>query len=129
MTIAASGDTVIYDLGNGRYHTADVVVSVDRSGNAVGQTPLSAGTDRSGSITLGGTAQVLATANTVRVALTGQNIDASEDLWINEIGGAAAANTAGSYRVPANGYFSIDTNRAISVVAATTGHKWTAVEL
>jgi hypothetical protein len=36
---------------------------------------------------------VLAAANTSRISLTGQNIDATEDMWINEIGGTATANT------------------------------------
>lgn len=96
---------------------------------AVTQGYLGTGTDRSSSITLGGTAQVLAAANTTRLALIGQNIDPSEDMWINEVGGTATANTAGSVLVPAKATFSIDTSRAISIVAATTGHKWTAVEL
>jgi hypothetical protein len=129
MTIAASGDTVLYDLGNGRYRNADVVVSVDRNGNPIGTAPLASGTDRSGSITLGGTAQVLAAANTSRISLTGQNIDATEDMWINEIGGTAAASTVSSYVVPPRATFSIATNRAISIVAATTGHKFTATEI
>jgi hypothetical protein len=129
MTIGASGDTVGYDAGNGRYQTAALVVSVDRSGNPTGAAPLGAGTDRSGSITLGGTAQVLAAANTSRLTLVGQNIDPAEDMWINEVGGTATANTAGSTLVPAKATFSIDTTRAISIVAATTGHKFTAVEL
>lgn len=89
---------------------------------------LTAGTDRSGSITTGGTAQALAIANASRLALFGQNISA-EDMWINEIGGTAAANTAGSYKIAAGNSFSISTNRAVSVVAATTGSKFTATEL
>jgi hypothetical protein len=130
MTIAATGDTVTYDLGNGRYRNADVIVSVDRSGNSTGAAaPLGSGVDRSGTITLGGTAQTLSAANTSRISLTGQNIDATEDLWINEIGGTAAANTAGSYVVPPRATFSIATQRAVSVVAATTGHKFTATEI
>ena len=98
-------------------------------GTTVGSGPLSAGTDRSGSITVGGTAQVLAAANTSRIALVGQNIDPSEDMWLNEVGGNATANTAGSILVPAKATFSVDSNRAISIVAATTGHKFTAIEL
>ena len=96
---------------------------------AVSSAPLPAGTDKSGSITTGGTAQVLAAANTARIALSGQNIDATADLWINEIGGTAAANTAGSFKVAAGCTFSISTNRAISIVGATTGQKFTATEV
>lgn len=89
---------------------------------------LSSGTDRSGSITAGGTAQTLAAANTSRRSLQGQNISTA-DLWINEIGGTAAVDTAGSYKIIANATFAISTTRAISIIGATTGQKWTATEL
>lgn len=88
---------------------------------------LPAGTDRSGSITTGGAAQQLAAANTTRQSLTGQNIS-SGDLWINEIGGTAAVDTAGSYKVAAGSAFSVSTNRAISIIGATTGQKFSATE-
>lgn len=90
-------------------------------------TTLTAGTDSSGSITTGGTAQALAAANTARRGLVGQNISAG-DLWINEIGGTAAADTVGSYKVTSGSPFSVSTNRAISIVGATTGQKFTATE-
>lgn len=129
MTTVTSGDTLVYDRsGNGVMQPADLVVAVDRNGNTIGAAPLTSGTDRSGSITTGGTAQQLAAANTARVALVGQNIDPAEDMWINEIGGTAQASTAGSWLVPAKATFVIETSRAVSVVAATTGHKWTAEE-
>lgn len=89
---------------------------------------LPAGTDKSGSITTGGTAQVLAAANSARVRLTGQNISAG-DLWINEIGGTAAVDTVGSYKVQSLAAFSISTNRAISIIGATTGQKFSATEV
>lgn len=106
--------TVITDNGDGTAGTD--------STNA-----LPAGTDKSGSITTGGTAQALAAANTSRKSLTGQNIS-SGDLWINEIGSTAAADTAASYKVPASASFEIRTNRAISIVGATTGQKFSATE-
>lgn len=90
-------------------------------------TPLPTGTDRSSSITTGGIAQVLAAANTARRGLTGQNISTG-DLWINEIGGTAVADTAGSYRVTPGSTFDVSTNRAVSIVGATTGQKFTATE-
>ena len=106
------------------------VITVDSSGNPAGAgvTPtLPAGTNRSGAITTGGTAQVLAAANSSRLSLVGQNIS-SGDLWINEIGGTAAVDTAGSYKVGAGVSFAIGTNRAISIIGATTGQKFTATE-
>lgn len=89
---------------------------------------LVAGTDRSGSITTGGTAQQLAAANSARKSLTIQNIS-DVDMWVNEIGGTAAADTAGSWKVTAGSAFAVSTNRAISIVAATTGKKFTATEI
>lgn len=115
-------DTV--DLGNGLHALKTVSVASD---GGAGAAILLAGTDRSGSITLGGTAQPLAAANTARRGLRGQNISTT-DLWINEIGGAAAIDTVGSYRVRSGGKFSIDTNRAVSIIGATTGQKFTATE-
>lgn len=89
---------------------------------------LPAGTDRSGSITTGGTAQQLAAANAARKSLVVQNIS-DADLWINEIGGTAAADTAGSWKVTAGSAFAVSTNRAISIIGATTGKKFTATEI
>lgn len=85
------------------------------------------GTSRSGSITTGGTAQSLAAANPKRLSLTGQNIS-SGDLWINEDGGTAAVATEGSWQIPPGVTFSISTNEAVSIIGATTGQKFTAME-
>lgn len=88
---------------------------------------LNRGTDKSGNITSGGTAQTLAAANPHRRALTGQNISTG-DLWINEAGGTAAADTTGSYKVPAGATFSATSHLAVSIIGATTGQKFTATE-
>lgn len=89
---------------------------------------LTSGVDKSGSITAGGTAQVLAAANPARLALEGQNIS-SGDLWVNEIGGTAAVDTVGSYKVPSGSWFAVATNRAVSIIGASTGQKFSATEL
>ncbi len=107
--------------------TGALIVTGSTGGGSSGPTPLPAGTNRSGTITTGGTAQQLAAANTSRLSLTGQNISAG-DLWINETGGTAAVNGAGSYRIPAGSAFSVATNRAISIIGATTGQAFTATE-
>jgi hypothetical protein len=99
----------------------------DGTTTAGSHNPLPAGTDRSGSIAAGGTAQSMAPANAARKSLKGQNISAG-DLWINEVGGTAAVDTAGSYKVTSGSAFAIATNRAVSIVGATTGQKWTATE-
>lgn len=89
---------------------------------------LTAGVNRSGTITAGGTAQQLAPRNPSRRALTGQNIS-SGDLWINEVGGIAAVDMAGSYKVPAGESFAVETSQAVSIIGATTGQKFTATEV
>jgi hypothetical protein len=87
-------------------------------------------TDRSGTITLGGTAQTLMIANASRKGWLVQNNSAGT-LWINEIGGTAVqaqpsiSITAGSlYTSPTPGA----SNAAISIVGATTSQAYTARE-
>jgi hypothetical protein len=114
------------DMGDGTHAVVRASIAVGTDGSP--GDPLTAGTNRSGSITTGGTAQQLAAANTARRSLTGQNISI-DSLWINEVGGTAAADTAGSFEVEPGDTFEISTNRAISIVGATTGQAWTAVEV
>jgi hypothetical protein len=96
--------------------------------SAAGGTSLTTGTDKSGTITTGGTAQTLAASNASRKSLNGQNIS-SGDLWINETGGTAAVDTIGSFKISAGDYFQISTSNAISVLGATTGQKFSATEV
>lgn len=124
MAIESNGDSFNYLQGTEK-RTAELVgISGTLTTTAAG---LPSGTDRSGSITIGGTAQALAAANTSRVGLKGQNISTG-DLWVNEIGGTAAADTAGSYKIPSGSSFAVSTTRAISIIGATTGQKFTATE-
>lgn len=93
-------------------------------------------TDCSSTIATGGTAQNAFTANAGRHGFTIANIDTTEVLWIN-FTGTAAASSAGSYPLgPAdatiftnlNSFTSppgMGINTALSVVAATTAHKFT----
>jgi hypothetical protein len=127
VAITGSDGGAPLDVGGADVSASNPLPVTIISGGA--STALPAGTNKSGSITTGGTAQTLAASNSARVALTGQNIDASADLWINETGGTAAANTAGSFKVAAGGTFSISTNQAISIVGATTGQKFSATEV
>lgn len=86
---------------------------------------LPGGTDKSGSITTGGTAQQLAAANSSRRALLIQNIS-SGDIWVNEMG-TAVVGSAGFKLVSGDSYYA-QTNRAVSVIATVTGQAWTAIE-
>ena len=114
--------------GTSAYTSA--VILVDASGNPVnagGATSyLTAGTNRGGTITTGGTAQQLAPANPTRSFLSGQNTSTG-DLWIHETGGTASGASP-SFRVPAGSTFGINTNQAISIWGATTGQSFSATE-
>jgi len=88
-----------------------------------------AATNRSTTIATGGTAQALAGGTPVN-GWSVSNPDAlAESLWVSDTG-TAAANAAGSIEiVPGFSYETPPGRRpagAVSVVAATTGHKFTA---
>lgn len=88
-------------------------------------------TDRSGTITLGGTAQNAMAANTSRKYLLLRNpISETEALWFDLTATAVAASP--SIRLdPGDSYVMEGTfisTQALSVLAATTAHKWTAKE-
>lgn len=106
--------------------------------NAIGKVEQSVNvtpTNCSGTVTAGGTAQNAFTAQTGLHGFTIANLDTSEPLWISFTGTAAATATA-SYPLAAatattfaglSSYTSppgFGINTALSVVAATTGHKW-----
>lgn len=118
--------------------TIDYVIAVNADGTPIsgggggGTTPtepakavpLTQGTNRSGTITAGGTAQQLAAANNNRRTLNIQN--RSDDvLIINEHG--AASETAG-FELAAKAGISIQSRNAVSVFGATTGQRWAATE-
>lgn len=86
-------------------------------------------TDRSGTITTGGTAQTLMAQNGSRRGFWVQNVS-SGDLWISTVGTAAASQpsmkiAAGAlYESPAHGV----STAAISIYGATTGQAFSARE-
>ena len=120
--------------GNRAKGTSDdvVVASTETNGVHTPHVRFGAGavTDRSGTITLGGTAQQLVAANTARRYLLIQNISAG-DLWINDAG-TAAIGGPGSLKIVAGGYYeypaSFVTSGAISIIGATTAQAFTAKE-
>jgi hypothetical protein len=97
-------------------------------------------TDRSGSITLGNTAQTLAAVNANRnrimivnpATAASQGIATSESLFIN-FTSAAVVNGVGSIELTPGGSFDNAagpvSTELISVIAATTGHCFTAKEM
>lgn len=92
-------------------------------------------TDCSGTITTGGTAQNAHTAQSTLRGMTIANLDTTEVMWISFTTTAAPSTVASYPLAPASattfaGLSSYTTplgfgyNTALSVVAATTGHKW-----
>lgn len=87
--------------------------------------PLTAGTDRSG--TAGTSSTSLAAANTARRGLNIQNISANT-IGLNEVGGAAAIGSPGTYTLAAGASFNVRTNQAVNVIASAAGSAYTATE-
>jgi hypothetical protein len=95
-------------------------------------------TNYSSTITAGGTAQFAIPANANRKQYRLMNINlstdpgASETIWYRDDGGVAVIGGAGSWPLVgastgAGGFAQGQSTAAISVIAATTGHKFTAV--
>lgn len=107
-------------------------IAVDAAGNLIVATQASVGslTDFSDDITAGGVSQTLAVANVLRKYIFVQNLDASEDLWINF--GAAATIARPSIKISAGGSFVMEgsfvSTQEITVIATTIGHDFTAKE-
>lgn len=87
-------------------------------------------TNRSGTITAGGTAQQLAAVLVTRRYLFIQNIDPGEDLWFNftttaVVGQPSIKLSPGAAFVMEGSFVSTE---LVSVIAATTGHAFVAKE-
>lgn len=91
------------------------------------------GTDGSGTITAGGTSQDLFTTLPGKVPVNGYEVinpDATEAMTITDSASAAVANGVGCITIPAGGaYWTAPGYKPLGIVrivAATTGHKFTA---
>ena len=87
-------------------------------------------TNRSGSITTGGAAQVAMAALSTRKAYFFQNVS-SEVMWGSWVG-TAAPNTSGSFPIQPNGIIrstQVCETTALSIYGATTGKVYTAWEM
>lgn len=84
--------------------------------------------DLSGTITTGGTAQTLVAASSGRDHVFIGNPNLVGSLWVNDLGGTAAANGAGSTEITPGDVVQTRSRNAISIVHATTGAKFTAGE-
>lgn len=87
-------------------------------------------TDRSGTITAGGTAQQLAAVNASRKYLFIQNLDAGNDLWIDFT--TTAVQSQPSIKLSAGASFVMEgafvSTELVSVISAVTGHAFAAKE-
>ncbi len=90
-------------------------------------TPLAVVTivDASGSIAVGGVAQVANGADPTRILYRLQNIDGAEDLWYTDDGSVPTVGGQGSFLVTAGGFAQGNSQQAITVIATTAGHKYT----
>lgn len=89
-------------------------------------------TSISGTITAGGAAQALATANELRKGYSVMNLSSGK-LFVNDVGGTAVSTETGASItiIPGALYESPDTQRptqAISILGATTGQAFAARE-
>lgn len=92
-------------------------------------------TDRSSTITTGGTAQQVMASNNSRRSFYIFNPDPTETMWCSITTASPVANGSGSFAIgptstgsPGFGMEVSPTPNAISCIAATTGHKFTAWE-
>jgi len=120
LVFAASGGGVLVSAANPLPVTG-TISSTPSSGTL---------TDRSGTITAGGTAQTLAASNSSRKYLLIENQDSAESLWINFT--TAAVTSQPSIELQPGATFVMDSafvsTELVSVIAATTGHKFAAKE-
>jgi hypothetical protein len=84
--------------------------------------------DLSGTVTLGGTSQTLAAANPGRQSIHITHSTAETEVLCVNTTSAASCTTAGTYVIAAGGSLCLNTKEKITVVATTTGHKYTAKE-
>ena len=89
-------------------------------------------TNRSGTITTGGTSQLLCNANEFRVSMSVQNLS-SGDIWINRGATSSAANPA--IKIPSGALYEFPKMQngyvyggVLSIYGATTGQEFTAWE-
>jgi hypothetical protein len=125
--VATDGSIVpmlVHDNGDGTFS-----YGMSATGAAAGPA-LGAYTERSTTITLGGTAQVGMAALATRKAWVLQNIG-SADLWISFVETAQADNPGSMRIAPGASAFSSGgfvSTQALSIIGATTGQKFTLWE-
>lgn len=124
------------DVGGAHYQRVKLDIGGDGAASPVTATapmpvqPIAATyTDRSGTITTGGTAQQLAASNAARRGFWIQN-NSSGDLWINTL--ATAVQLQPSLKIVSGALYEVPyggcPTGAISIIGATTAQAFSAVE-
>ena len=129
QVVGGKYNAVPLTLSDGQF----IILQMDVDGSLyvnVRDTSSASMTDRSGTITLGGTAQSLMAANPSRKGYLIQNNSAGT-LWFNELG-ATAVQAAPSISIAAGALYQSPSPGAsalaISIIGATTGQAFTARE-
>lgn len=118
------------DFGNGKM--AEPTMLVDSNGDYVAAgagTAQGAVTNRSGTLTAGGTAQQVMATNVARRYLLVQNVSAG-DLWLNF--GSTAVQAQPSVKLPPDAALVMEagfvSTELVSIIGATTGQAFVAKE-
>lgn len=128
-----AGGVALYD-GAGNLKTADQNIAPLISGSRL---KVNVGTalapvSHSGTIAAANTSQVLMAANANRNGWRFQNLDATADIWFNDLGGAAAIAGTDSFKVAAGQTYESPagccTNTGIAIICATINTKFSCVE-
>lgn len=116
----------VYDQANDRW----VPVKTTDLGGAAGSQSNTPPASRSGTIVSGGVSQQLMAANSGRSGWSVQNLSLY-DLWVNDVGGAAAAAQP-SLRIPSGALYESPKGGSavgqINIIGATTGQAFAARE-
>jgi hypothetical protein len=138
LATVAGGDVVASeDIGPGvKFQTVKITLGVHgtNSGPVAVSNPMPVYepprtiTNISGTITTGGTAQVLSASNATGRHFSIENLSTTEDLWFYDLGTATIAQP--SMKLTPSGYYEspYSTTAALSIVAATTAHAFAARE-
>lgn len=127
--VASDGVTLIagFESGSGQVRK----IEVDASGKMIVAAGVRSGTltDQSGTLAAGAAADVMMAINVDRTYLFIQNVDPAEEMWVNftatAVVGQPSIRLGPGDSFEPSGFVSTE---EISVIAASTGHPWTAKE-
>lgn len=115
VSSTGTGTITVSYSGSSASSLVTLAQSLPTGSNTIGAVNLAttSPTDRSGTITLGGSAQTLMSANSSRHGFFVQN-QSNADLWINDLGSSASASQP-SIWLPAGAFYTCDALSGVSV--------------